>query len=244
MSGWRWITDNLRMNKSTDYRGLRFPREIIARAVWLYHRFTLSFRDVEDLLAERGITVSYDTIRQWCGRSGPDYVRQIKKRMGPRGDRWFLDEVVVTIQGQRRYLWRAVDQDGDLIEVLVQKRKDAQAAKRLFRKILGSQRQLPIEITSDKLRSYAAGKRELLSSVPHCQDRYANNRIEVSHEPTRQQERQMRGFRSDGHAQRFLRVHGQCNNLFRLGRHLLAAPNYRTMRQASFSVWSQITCAY
>ena len=243
LSGWDQIADNPRMTKAPDYRGYRFPREIIARAVWLYHRFTLSFRDVEDLLAERGIVVSYETIRQWCARFGPDYARQIKKRMGPRGDRWFLDEIVVAIQGQRRYLWRAVDQDGDLIEILVQKRKDTQAAKRFFRKALGSQFQVPIEITTDKLRSYAAAKRELLSSVPHCQDRYANNRAEVSHEPTREQERQMRGFRSDGQAQRFLSVHGQCNNLFRLGRHLLAAPNYRMMRQAAFSTWSQVTCA-
>ena len=117
------------MTKTPDYRGYRFPREIIARAVWLYRLFTLSFRDIEDLLAERGVSVTYETIRQWCGRFGPDYARGIKKRMGPRGDRWFLDEVVVTIQGQRRYLWRAVDQDGDLIEILVQKRKDTQAAK-------------------------------------------------------------------------------------------------------------------
>ena len=231
------------MTKAPNYRGYRFPGEIIARAVWLYHRFTLSFRDIEDLLAERGITVSYETIRQWCRRFGPDYARQIKKRMGPRGDRWFLDEVVVTIQGQRRYLWRAVDQDGDLIEILVQKRKDTQAAKRFFRKVLGSQARVPLEITTDKLRSYAAAKRELLPSVPHCQDRYANNRAEVSHEPTRQQERQMRGFRSDAQAQRFLSVHGQCNNLFRLGRHLLAARNYRMMRLAAFSIWSQVTCA-
>ena len=124
--------------------------------MWLYHRFTLSFRDIEDLLAERGITVSYETIRQWCRRFEADYARRIKKRMGLRGDQWFLDEVVVTIQGQRRYLWRAIDQDGDLIEILVQRRKDTQAAKRFFRKVLGSQARVPLEITTDKLRSYAA----------------------------------------------------------------------------------------
>ena len=231
------------MTRTPDYRGYRFQREVIARAVWLYHRFTLSFRDVEDLLAERGVTVSYETIRQWCGRFGPDYAHKIKKRMGLRGDRWFLDEVVVTIQGQRRYLWRAVDQDGDLIEILVQQRKDTQASRRFFRKVLGSQARAPLAITTDKLRSYAAAKRDLLSSVPHCQDRYANNRAEVSHEPTRQQERQMHGFRFDGQAQRFLSVHGQCNTLFRLGRHLLAARNYRMMRQAALSIWSQVSCA-
>jgi putative transposase len=232
------------MTKSPDYRGYRFPPEIIARAVWLYHRFTLSFCDVEDLLAERRITVSYETIRQWCSTFGPDYARRIRKSQGPRGDRWFLDEVVVSIQGQRRYLWRAVDQDGDLIEILVQRRKDTQAAKRFFRKMLRSQTHVPVGITIDKLRSYAAAKRELLPSVPHCQDQYANNRVEVSHEPTRQQERQMRGFRSDGQAQRFLSVHGQCNNLFSLGRHLLSAPNYRVMRKSAFQTWSQVTCAH
>ena len=231
------------MTKNPDYRGYRFPPDIIARAVWLYHRFTLSFRDVEDLLAERGITVSYETLRQWCRTFGPDYARTIKKRLGPRGDRWFLDEVVVSIQGQRRYLWRAVDQDGALIEVLVQKRKDTQAAKRFFRKALSNQGQVPIEITTDKLRGYAAAKREMMPSVPHCQDRYANNRAEVSHEPTREQERQMRGFRADGQAQRFLSVHGQCHNLFRLGRHLLKAGNYRELRFRAFQVWSQATCA-
>jgi len=212
--------------------------------VWLYYRFTLSFRDVEDLLAERGITVSYETIRQWCHIFGPGYARKIKKRLGPRGDCWFLDEVVVSIQGQRRYLWHAVDQGGDLIEILVQKRKDTQTANPFFRKMLRSQSQVPIEITTDKLRSYAAAKRELMPSAPHCQDQCAHNRVEVSHEPTRQQERQMRGFRSDGQAQRFLSVHGQCNNLFRLGRHLLGASNYRVMRESAFQTWSQVTCAH
>ena len=231
------------MNQTPDYRGYRFPREIIARAVWRYHRFTLSLRDREDLLAERGISVFYETLRQGCASFGPSYARQIKRRRGPRGERWSLDEGVVTVEGQRRYLWRAVVQDGDLIDILVQQRKDTQAAKRVFRKVLGSQTQPPIEITTDNLRRYAAAKRDVLSSVSHCQDRYANNRAEVSHEPTREQARPMRGFRADGQAQRFLSVHGQCNNLFRLGRHLLAAPNYRMMRQVAFRTWSQVTCA-
>jgi putative transposase len=234
---------NKTMTNTPSYRGYRFPPEVIARSVWLYHRFTLSFRDVEDLLAERGVTVSYETIRQWCRTFGPQFARRVKKRQGPRGDRWFLDEVVVNNQGKRRYLWRAVDQDGDLIEILVQKRKDTRAAKRFFRKCLCSQTEVPIEITTDKLRSYAAAKRDVMPSVPHCHDQYANNRVEVSHEPTREQERQMRGFRSDGHAQRFLSVHGQVNNLFRFGRHLLRAHNYRELRSRAFGTWSQVTCA-
>jgi putative transposase len=230
------------MTKTLSYSGYRFPPDIIANGVWLYHRFTLSFRDVEDLLAERGVSVSYETIRQWCRNFGPRYARRIKKRQGPRGDRWFLDEVVVNIQGKRRYLWRAVDQDGDLIDILVQKRKDTQAARRFFRKLLRSQTEVPVEITMDKLRSYVAAKRDVMPSVAHCHDQYANNRAEVPHEPTREQERQIRGFRSDGHAQRFFSAHGQINNLFRLGRHLLRSKNCRVLRERAFETWSQVTC--
>ena len=153
------------MKQELSYRGYRFPPDIISRAVRLYHRFTLSLRDIEDLLAERGITVSYETIRQWCVTFGPHYARRIKKSNGPRGDRWFLDEVTVSIQGQRRYLWRAVDQDGEVIDILVQKRKDTRGAKRFFIKLLKSQGQTPIELTTDKLRSYAAAKREVMPSV-------------------------------------------------------------------------------
>ena len=128
------------------------------------------------------MTVSYATIRQWCLTFGPDYARRIRQHQGPCGDCWFLDEVVVSIQGKRRYLWRAVDQDGDLIEILVQKRKDTKAAKRFLRKALRSQTAVPIEITTAKLRSYASAKRAVMPSVPHCQDHYANNRAEVSHD--------------------------------------------------------------
>jgi putative transposase len=132
------------MSETRDYRGYRFPPDIITHAVWLYHRFTLNLRDVEDFLAERGIAVSYETIRQWCQTFGPPYARSIKKRQGPRRDRWFLDEVVVNIQGKPRYLWRAVDQDGDLIEILVQKRKDTRAAKRFLSQVTA----LPNRITN------------------------------------------------------------------------------------------------
>ncbi len=123
-------------NSTPRYHGHRFPREIISHAVWLYHRFCLSFRDVEDLLAERGITVSYETIRQWCRKFGTDYARTLKRREGRLGDTWYLDELFVNIQGQRQYLWRAVDQDGDVIDILVQPRRDRRAAERFFRKLL------------------------------------------------------------------------------------------------------------
>ena len=225
------------------YRGYRFAPDIIAHAVWLHHRFALSLRDVEDLLAERGIEVSYETIRQWCARFGPQFARRIKARLGRRGDRWFLDEMVVSIGGRRRCLWRAVDQDGDVLDILVQKRKDTRSARRFFRKLLKGQGELPMGITTDKLGSYIAAKREVMASVPHCRDRYANSRAEVSHEHTRMRVRQMRGFRHAGYAQRFLSVFSQCHNLFRLGRHLLSAKNYRLLRARSFGTWATVTCA-
>ena len=190
------------------YHRHRFPPEIISHAVWLYHRYCMSFRDVEDLLAERGIIVSYETVRQWCGKFGPDYARQLKRRQGRLGDTWFLDEVFVTINGQRQYLWRAVDQDGDLIDILVQPRRDGRAARRFFRRLLKSQRQEPARLVTDKLGSYRVAHRDLMPLVTHDTRRYANNRAEVSHQPTRQRERQMRGFTSSDHAQRFLHVHG------------------------------------
>ena len=231
------------MNSQPNYRGYRFPPEIISHTVWLYHRFTLSLRDIEDLLAERNVIVSYESIRQWCVTFGLDYARRLRKRRGAGGDCWFLDEVMVSIQGKRQYLWRAVDQDGDMLDILVQSRKDKRAAKRFFRKLLKGQGRTPIEMTTDKLRSYAAAKREIMPSVGHCQDQYANNRVEVSHEHTREQERQMRGFASSGQAQRFLSVHGQVHNLFRLGRHLLRATNYRLLRGHALTTWQEVTCA-
>jgi putative transposase len=132
------------------YYGHRFPPEIISYAVWVY-RFSLSFRDVEDLLAERGIIVSYETIRLWCQKFGPDYARKLKRRQGRLGDMWHLDEVFIRINGQQQYLWRAVDQDGDVIDILVQPRRDQRAAERFFRRLLRGQGQEPFRIITDKL---------------------------------------------------------------------------------------------
>ena len=228
-------------NTKSLYCGYRFPPEIISHAVWLYHRFCLSFRDVEDLLAERGITVSYESIRQWCDKFGPTYARTLKKRGGCLGDTWFLDEVFVKIRGELHYLWRAVDQDGDTIDILVQKRRNKKAAIRFYRKLLKGQKFLPIRVTTDKLKSYAAAHREVIPSVIHSTQQYENNRAELSHEPTRQRERQMRRFKSAGQAQRFLSVHGAVGNLFRLGRHLICAAYYREFRKKAFCEWQQVT---
>ena len=158
------------------YCGYQFPPEIISRAVWLYYRFCLSFRDVEDLIAERGITVSYETIRQWCRKFGTEYAQKLKQREGQLGDTWFLDELFVTIQGKRHYLWRAVDQDGDVIDILVQPSRDRRAAERFFQKLLKGQGTEPLRLVTDKLRSYGAAHRTVMRSVRHDTRQYANNR--------------------------------------------------------------------
>ena len=211
--------------------------------MWLFHRFCLSFREVEELLAERGITVTYETVRQWCRKFGPAYACKFKKRQGRLGDTWDIDEVFVTIQGQRQYLWRAVDQDGDTIDILVQRRRNKQAAVRFFRRLLKDQGGEPRWMITDKLKSYGAAHRAVMPTVEHINTIYANNRAEVSHEPTRQRERHMRGFSSSTQAQRFLTLHGLTQNLFRLGRHLMQAVNYRILRTQAFQVWKEAVCA-
>ena len=210
-------------SQAPSYHGYRFPSEIISHVVWLYYRFALSFRDVEDLLAQRHITVSYETIRQWCLTFGADYARTLRRRRGQQGDTWHLDELFVTLNGRQQYLWRAVDEDGDVLDILVQSRRNRRTAVRFFRKLLKRQGCVPRRLITDKLRSYPAACRTVMPSVVHCTAQYANNRAEVSHQPTRQRERQMRRFKSAVHLQRFASVHGVVQNLFRVGRHLLRA---------------------
>jgi len=229
--------------KKPSYQRHRFPSEIISHAVWLYHRFCLSFREVEELLAERGITVTYETVRQWCQKFGPAYARKLKKRQGRLGDTWYLDEVFITIQGEQQYLWRAVDQDGDTIDILVQRRRNQRAAERFFRRILKGQGGEPRWLVTDKLRSYDAAHRTVMPTVSHINHVYANNRAEVSHQPTRQQEYHMRGFSSATQAQRFLTLHGLTQNIFRLGHHLMQVVNYRILRTQAFQVWKEAVCA-
>ena len=159
------------------------------------------------------------------------------------GDTWYLDELFVNIQGRQQYLWRAVDEDGDTIDMLLQSRRDRRAAARFFRKLLKGQGREPRRLITDKLRSYAAAHRTAMPSVIHSTRQYENNRAEVSHQPTRQRERQMRSFTSTAHAQRFLSVHGLVLNLFRVGRHLLRAAHHRLSRARSFRLWDEATCA-
>jgi putative transposase len=232
------------MKKPTpSYQRHRFTSEFISHAVWLYHRFCLSFREVEELLAERGVTVTYETVRQWCQKFGPAYARKLKKQQGRLGDTWHIDEVFVTIQGERHYLWRAVGQDGDVIDILVQRRRNQRAAERFFRRLLKGQGGEPRWLVTDKLRSYDAAHRTIMPTVNHINQVYANNQVEVSHEPTRQRERHMRGFLSSTQAQRFLILYGLTQNLFRLGRHLLQAVNYQLLRTQAFQVWKEAVCA-
>lgn len=237
-----WQTPSMK-TQTPSYRGYRFPSEIISHAIWLYHRFCLSFREVEEMLAERGIILTYETIRQWCQKCGPDYARKLKKRPGRLGDTWHLDEVSITMQGPRHSLYRAVDQDGDVIDILVQRRRNQRAAERLFRRLIKGQGQEPRWVVTDNLRSYDAAHRTIMPTMNHLNHVYANNRAEVSHQPTRQRERAMRRFKSLTHAQRFLRIHGLTQNLFRVGRHLLQAFNYRLLRARVFQVWKEAACA-
>ncbi len=223
--------------------GYRFPPAIISHAVWLYHRFCRSVRDAEDLLVQRGVTVSYETIRQWCLMFGPAYTRSLRRRRGRLGDTWYLDELFVNIQGRQQYLWRVVDEDGDMLDMLVQSRRNRRAAVRFFRKVWKGQGRVPRRRITDQLRSYPAAARTVMPSVVPVTDQYANNRAEVSHQPTRQRERQMRRFKSAAHLQRFASVHGVVQNLFRVGRPLLKSVHHRLLRTRACVEWETVTCA-
>src|SRR5215203_1243802 len=195
------------------YARHRFPAEVISHAVWLYFRFPLSLRMVEEMLAVRGIAVSHETVRQWARKFGQAFANQIRRRLPSPGDKWHLDEVCLMIAGQKHWLWRAVDQDGVVLDVLVQRRRDKRAAKRLLRKLLKRQTRVPRVMITDKLASYSAAQREVMPSVEHRRHKGLNNRAENSHQPTRRRERQMKRFKSAGQAQRFLSAHDQIGNL-------------------------------
>ena len=230
------------------FRYFKTSPEVIRLAVMMYIRFPLSLRQVEDMLHERGIDVSYETVRAWWNRFGPMFAAEIKRKRsasvrGLQQWRWHLDEVFGRINGETYYLWRAVDQDGDTIDILVQRRRNQQAAERFFRRLLKGQGGEPRWLVTDKLRSYDAAHRTMMPTGNHLNHVYANNRAEVSHEPTRQRERHMRRFSSSTQARRFLTLYGLTQNLFRLGRHLMQAVNYRLLRTQAFQVWKDVACA-
>ena len=221
------------------YKRHRFPPDIISYAVWLYYRFNLSHRDIEDILAERGITVSRESIRLWCIKFGALYARRLKRKHRGCGDTFYIDEVFVKISGKQHYLWRAVDQDGEVVDVYLQAKRDGTAAKRFFRRLLRSHGSEPRKIVTDKLRSYGVAHRELISETIHSTQQYENNRAEQSHEATRVRERGMRRFKSMRQAQRFVTAHAAVSNLFNLGRHLVRARHYRDLRVSAFEEWSR-----
>jgi putative transposase len=223
------------------YAGYRFPAEIISHAVWLYFRFPLSLRMVDELLAARGIIVSHETVRQWALKFGQAFAGQIRRRLPRVGDKWHQDEVVVKIAGATHWLWRAVDQTGMVLDVLVQSRRDKSAARRLLRKLLKRQCRAPRVMITDKLASYGAAKREVMPSVEHRQHKGLNNQAENSHQPTRRRERQMKRLKSARQAQRFLFAHDQINNLFQLRRGRLPADQYRAVRARALRTWAEIS---
>jgi len=213
---------------------------VIEHAVWLYHCFSHGLRNVETILTACGVVVSYETIHEWGLRFGRLFASALKRRRPKPGDKWFMDEVFIRIQGKLHYLWRAVDQNGVVLDILVQSRRSARAAKRFFRKLLKGLQYVPRVIVTDKLRSYAAAKREILPGVEHRQSRYLNNRAEMSHQPIRRRERQMQRFKSAHHAQRFLSAHSRIHNHFQLRRHRLTADQHRAARDATFRTGREI----
>ena len=226
-----------------SYNGYRFPPEIIQQAIWLYLRFTLSFRDVEDLLAERGITVSYETVRRWVNHFGPKIAADLRKRRPKPHTIWHLDEVYLKIDGRLVYLWRAVDSEGEVLDVLVQTKRNKHAALKLMRKLLRKYGLMPDKMVTDDLRSYGAAARELGISEHHERGRWRNNRAENSHQPTRRRERKMQGFKSVGSAQRFLSFHAAVHNTFNVQRHLISARTHRAFRTSAMDTWRAATAA-
>ncbi len=192
------------------------------------------------MLAEPGIAVSYEAVRLWCNKFGPRFARRLRRKHQGFGDTFFIDEVFLKIQGKQHYLWRAVDQDGEVVDVFLQKRRDARAAKRFFKRLLKKLKGEPRKIVTDKLRSYGVAHRELIPDSIHDTSQYANKRAELSHQPTRMRARGMRKFKSMHQAQRFLGAHAAVYNLFNLGRHLISAENYRYFRLRAFATWEKV----
>ena len=215
-----------------SFKRHRFPPEIIRHAIWLYTRFTLSFRDVEDLLAERGIDASYETVRRWFLKFGPSIAANICRSRPRPSDHWHLDEMVISIRGSRYWLWRAVDNEGEVLDFLVQRRRDAQAAKKLMVKLLKKHGFAPSRVVTDRLRSYPAAFRAIGLTAEHDRGLRANNRAENSHQPIRRRERKLQRFKSRGSA------NAATFNVFTHQRHLLRRPHFKELRAGSFRTWA------
>jgi transposase-like protein len=221
----------------------QFPPAIIWHTVWLYLRFTLRYRDVEDLLAERGLDVSYESVRRWVLKFGPLFARELRRRRHRPTSRWHLDEMAVLIGGKQFWLWRAVDDEGEVLDLLVQRRRDKNAAVKLMRKLLKKQGFAPDVLVTDKLRSYGAAKAALGLSARHEQGLRKNNRAENSHQPVRRRERKMQRFKSSGSAQRFLSTHAAVHNTFNVQRHLTSRATLRVLRGEALQTWRAATAA-
>lgn len=225
--------------KPISFKRHHFPPDVIRLAVCLYFRFTTSLRDVEDMLAERGHSVSYETVCCWANKFGPAIAANIRRGRGRADSVWHLDEMVVRINGERMYMWRAVDKEGEVLDVLVQKRRNKAAALKLLRKLLKNQGAVPEAIVTDGLASYRAAMKVL-----GCQDRHQpgrlrdNNRVENSHLPVRRRERKMQRFKSQGQAQRFVSTHSAIYNIFNTQRHLISRNTMRNFRSAAMAEWN------
>jgi transposase-like protein len=222
-------------------KGHRFSAEIIQHAVWLYCRFKLSFRDVEDLLAVRGFNMSHESVRCWVLKFGAEYARSISRHRPKSDSQWHLDEMFISIGGRQMYLWRAVDSEGEVLDILIQSRRNEKAGLKLMRKLLKKQGFVPTKIVTDKLRSYAAAFRDLDLTADHDTGQYKNNRAENSHQPVRRRERKMQRFKSPGSALRFLSIHSVVYNLFNIQRHLISRKTNRQFREEAMSDWLVLT---
>src|SRR5258708_12935496 len=229
--------------RKISYAGYRFPPEIIHQAIWLSLRFTLSLRDVEELLEERGVGVAYETVRRWVGHFGARIAADLRKRRLKPHTTWHLDEVYLKIGGRMVYLWRAVDAEGEVLDVLVQSKRNKHAALKLMRKLLRKYAFVPQRLVTDDLRSYRAAVRVLGLERLHERGRWRNNRAENSHQPTRRRERKMQRFKSAGSAQKFLSTHAAVYNTFNVQRHLTSAQTHRVLRAAAMSTWREVVAA-
>ena len=228
-----------------SFKRHRFPPDIICYGVWLYFRFTLSFRDIEELLAQRGIDVSYETVRCWAIKFGPQIARNPKRRRRSPSSCWHLDEMVVNIGGKRMYLWRAVDDEGEVLDMIVQNRRDTGAALKLLKRLIWSQKMMPREIVTDGLKSYVSALTELGLDARHRPGRLrGNNRAENSHLPIRIRERKILGFKSQPAAQRFLTTYAAVYNTFNTERHLISRTTLRTFRADAHAAWADATAFY